>query len=119
MSDPSLLPVLRPRLTRAHPRVIDPDRLARQGARYALRICSADAVIARARRLAARALPAVASQPCGCGPDTLCAQAARAYLDHDLTTFSAHRHPFTGGRPVRLRRTVTGERIAREALCRA
>lgn len=106
---------LRPRLLTAHPARIDPDRLARHNARYALRVLNADAVIARARRAALRALPSAASLPCGCGLDTLCRAAALVYLAGDECAFSEHRLPLFG-RPARLRVTRTGKRIAQEAL---
>ncbi|WP_155300913.1 hypothetical protein [Deinococcus kurensis] len=106
---------LRPRITRMSPVHIDPDRLARHNAQFNLRVLNADAVIARARRAAQRALPERASLPCGCGLDTICPTAARAYLAGDAETFSAHRAPLFTTR-LYLRVTPTGTRLALEAL---
>ncbi|EYB67277.1 hypothetical protein DEIPH_ctg045orf0006 [Deinococcus phoenicis] len=45
----------------------------------AVQILNADAVILRARRVALRGLPEVATLPCGCHHDRLCPEAANLY----------------------------------------
>lgn len=105
---------LRPRITRMSPAHIDPDRLARHNARFELRVLNADAVLARARRAALRALPSVASLPCGCGLDTICRAAAQAYLTGNAEAFTTHRAALFSTRTY-LRVTPTGTRLALEA----
>lgn len=66
---------------RMNPQIVDPDRLARAHARRAVKILNADAVILRARRVALRGLPEVASLDCGCNRDEVCDWAAQRYLE--------------------------------------
>lgn len=66
---------------RMNPQAVDPDRLARAHARRAVKVLNADAVILRARRVALRGLPEVASLDCGCNRDEVCDWAAQRYLE--------------------------------------
>lgn len=69
-----------PAVGTVNPVHIDPDRLARAHARRAVKTLNPDAVILRARRVATRGLPEVASLDCGCNRDDVCDWAARLYL---------------------------------------
>lgn len=67
------------RVGTVNPTLIDPDRLARAHARREVKVLNPDAVILRARRVATRGLPEIATLPCGCHHDRLCPEAAYLY----------------------------------------
>lgn len=107
-----------------NPTLIDPDRLARAHARREVKTLNADLVIARARRMARRALPEIASLPCGCNREEICSWAAQRYLDmwdappeealRAADEFLKHRQPLFPRGFVRPRLSEAGVKTAKE-----
>ena len=85
------------------PSICSPDRWERHQARYRLQSGGAELVIARARRLANRVLPMVASLPCGCHLDDLCPVARVLYEARLGDEFVSHRQALHPGKRLRIR----------------
>ncbi|MDP9764900.1 hypothetical protein [Deinococcus enclensis] len=124
MSSLELVHVPLPR--RMNPLHVDPDRLARARARRTVKVLNVDAVILRARRVALRGLPEIATLPCGCNGVNLCPWAAQRYIDMwegqpalartAADEFTEHRQALSPRGPSRPRRTDIGLQVAREVL---
>ncbi|ULH17379.1 hypothetical protein MF271_19505 (plasmid) [Deinococcus sp. KNUC1210] len=85
------------------PTLISPERWARHLQRYQLASGGPERCIARARRMANRVLPRVASLPCGCHVDGLCPVARVLFDARSEAAFVTHRQPLFPGQRLRLR----------------